>query len=130
MRRAVVNDFLQATGKPEIFVIGDAAHFVQDERPLPMIAPVAIQQAAYVAKSIRNMVKGLDISEHTAFRYKDVGNMATIGRNAAVVHVGAIKIKGFWAWAFWSTSCCAMSPSSRADPTACRCRPWACSAWS
>lgn len=102
MRRAVVNDYLQATGKPEIFVIGDAAHFVQDGRPLPMIAPVAIQQAAHVAKSIKTLIKGKELSDLKPFAYKDVGNMATIGRNAAVVHVGSIKIKGFWAWAFWS----------------------------
>ena len=99
MRRAVVNEYLQLPNRPEAFVIGDAAQFIQDERPLPMIAPVAIQQAVVAAKNIGNLIKGKELKK---FVYKDVGNMATIGRNAAVVHMGSFKTHGFFAWAIWS----------------------------
>jgi NADH dehydrogenase len=99
MRRAVVNEHLQLPSHPEVFVIGDAAHFMQDGQPLPMVAPVAMQQADVVAKNIRNLIRGKELKE---FVYNNVGNMATIGRNAAVVHMGSIKIKGFVAWVIWS----------------------------
>lgn len=99
MRRAVVTETLQLPTHPDVFVIGDAAHFMQDERPLPMIAPVAMQQADVVVKNIRNLLKGKELKK---FAYRDVGSMATIGRNAAVVHMGSLKIKGFIAWAIWS----------------------------
>ena len=99
MRRAIVNEFLQLPTRPEVFVIGDAAHFIQGERPLPMVAPVATQQAAITAKNIRNLIRGKELKK---FVYKDVGNMATIGRNAAVVHMGKFKSHGFFAWAIWS----------------------------
>lgn len=98
MRRAVVNEYLQIPNHPEAFVIGDAAHFMQDERPLPMIAPVAMQQAEVAAKNIGNMLKNKELKK---FRYKDVGSMATIGRNAAVVQMGNFKTHGFFAWAIW-----------------------------
>ena len=99
MRRAVVNENLQLPDRPEVFVIGDAAHFMQDDRPLAMVAPVATQQAEVAAKNIRNLLEGKELKK---FVYKDMGSMATIGRNAAVVHMGKIKIKGFVAWAIWS----------------------------
>jgi len=99
MRRAVVNENLQLPNRPEVFVIGDAAHFMQEERPLPMIAPVAMQEADVVVKNIRNLMKGKELKK---FVYRDVGSMATIGRNAAVVHMGSLKIKGFVAWLIWS----------------------------
>lgn len=98
MRRAVVNEYLQVPNHPEAFVIGDAAHFMQDERPLPMIAPVAMQQADVAAKNINNLLKNKELK---AFKYKDVGSMATIGRNAAVVQMGNFKTHGFFAWVIW-----------------------------
>ena len=98
MRRAVVNEYLQVPNHPEAFVIGDAAHFMQDERPLPMIAPVAMQQADVAAKNINNLLKNKELK---AFKYRDVGSMATIGRNAAVVQMGNFKTHGFFAWVIW-----------------------------
>lgn len=97
--RAIVNEYLQIPDRPEVFVIGDAAYFEQDGQPLPMVAPVAIQQAGVAAKNIVHMM-----AEHplVAFHYKPVGNMATIGRNAAVVNIGRFKFKGFAAWLVWS----------------------------
>lgn len=99
MRRAIVNEFLQLPTHPEVFVIGDAAHFMQGERPLPMIAPVAMQQADIAAKNMRSLIRGKELKK---FVYKDVGNMATIGRNKAVVHMGKFKTHGFIAWSIWS----------------------------
>lgn len=99
MRRAVVNEYLQLPTRPEVFVIGDSAHFMQGERPLPMVAPVATQQANIAVKNISNLISGKGLKK---FVYKDGGNMATIGRNAAVVHIGKFKTHGFFAWAIWS----------------------------
>jgi NADH dehydrogenase len=99
LSRAIVNKTLQLPDHPEVFVIGDAAHFEQDGRPLPMVAPVAIQQADVAADNILNMISGKSLQQ---FTYKDVGNMATIGRNAAVVHIDGIKLKGFISWLLWS----------------------------
>ncbi len=99
MRRAVVNEFLQLPTRAEVFVIGDAAQFIQGERPLPMVAPVAMQQADITAKNICSLIRGKELKK---FVYKDVGNMATIGRNEAVVHMGKFKTHGFIAWAIWS----------------------------
>lgn len=97
--RAVVNKYLQIPDRPEVFVIGDAAHFKQNDIPLPMIAPVAIQQAELAANNMLNMINARPLKE---FLYKDVGSMATIGRNAAVVSMGKFKSKGFLAWLTWS----------------------------
>lgn len=98
-QRAIVNEYLQLPNRPEVFVIGDAAHFKQNNVPLPMIAPVAIQQAEIAAANIINYINCRPLKE---FEYKDVGNMATIGRNAAVVSMGKFKLKGFFAWLTWS----------------------------
>lgn len=96
--RIIVNEYLQIPDHPEVFAIGDAVHFQQDSRPLPMIAPVAIQQADIACENISNLLIQRDLNE---FKYKDVGSMATIGRNAAVVNMGKIKLDGFWAWVIW-----------------------------
>ncbi|HPO59647.1 MAG TPA: FAD-dependent oxidoreductase [Anaerolineaceae bacterium] len=97
--RVVVEPTLQVPGHPEVFVVGDAA-FCKDEegRPLPMMAPVAMQQASHVAGSIIRLIEGRPLE---AFRYKDPGSMATIGRNQAVAHIGRWKLRGFIAWVMW-----------------------------
>jgi NADH:ubiquinone reductase (H+-translocating) len=90
---------LQVPGFDHIFVIGDAAYLAgEDGKPLPMIAPVAIQQAPHAAKNILRLVEQKPLEE---FKYRDPGMMATIGRNQAVVHVGGLKIRGFPAWVMW-----------------------------
>lgn len=99
MRRAVVNEHLQLPNHPEVFAIGDAAHFMQNGRPLPMVAPVATQQADIAAKNIKSLINGKELKK---FFYKDMGSMATIGRNAAVVQMGNFKTHGFFAWVIWS----------------------------
>lgn len=96
--RIVVEPTLQVPGHPEVFVIGDAAYLEHDNRPLPMMAPVAIQQAETAARNIRRRLAG---DAPVPFRYKNPGELATIGRNAAVAHIHGIQFKGFPAWVVW-----------------------------
>jgi NADH dehydrogenase len=80
-------------------VIGDAAWLPDaDGTPLPMMAPVAEQQARCAAANIVRSVRGEPLR---AFRYRNRGTMATIGRNAAVAHVGGLAFAGFFAWVAW-----------------------------
>ena len=97
--RVIVGPDLSIPDHPEVFVIGDAAQAMgKDGKPLPGIAPVAIQQGHYVAKMIKN-----DLSKKTRspFRYFDKGCMATIGKGRAIAMVGALRFSGFFAWLAW-----------------------------
>ena len=97
--RIIVNDDLSVPDHPNIFVIGDLAHYAhQGERPLPGVAPVAMQQGKYVAKLVKNR---LDDKILPQFTYKDSGSLAVIGRNSAVVNLPWTKLTGFPAWAVW-----------------------------
>ncbi|MGH7529672.1 MAG: NAD(P)/FAD-dependent oxidoreductase [Gemmatimonadales bacterium] len=96
--RIVVTPTLQVAGRPEIYVIGDAAYVEADGAPLPMVAPVAMQMADVVATNIRRAVRG---EAQTPFRYRDPGTLATIGRNAAVAHIWGLELRGFIAWVMW-----------------------------
>ncbi len=85
-------------GYPEIFVIGDLARLEQDGKALPGVAQVAMQQGDYVAKAIQQRLRG----EHPKpFRYFDKGNMAVIGRAAAVAQIGKLHFSGLFAWLLW-----------------------------
>lgn len=97
--RIKVTPSLQLPQYPQVFVIGDAA-YLEDEngQPLPMVAPVAIQQANLAVANIRRLISGETLRE---FHYKDPGALATIGRNAAVAHVGRWNFTGFLAWVTW-----------------------------
>lgn len=99
--RVIVKPDLSITGHGNIFVIGDLANFPhQDEngKPLPGVAPVAMQEAKYVARLIEKQLKGETLP---GFRYQDFGSLAVIGRHAAVVDLGFIKFAGFPAWLAW-----------------------------
>ena len=97
--RVIVAPDLSIPGHSDIFVIGDLANFPhQGERPLPGVAPVAMQQGAYVAKLIKKRLQGESLPQ---FVYKDYGNMAVIGQNKAVVNLGFAKFSGFLAWFVW-----------------------------
>lgn len=98
-RRVKVEPTLQVAGHPEVYVIGDAA-FLGDEKgaPLPMLAPVAMQQGKHAAE---NILRELNRQPLTPFHYKDPGTMATIGRNQAVAWVGRLQLHGFIAWVTW-----------------------------
>ena len=89
---------LQVEGHPEIYVVGDLAHFEEDGHPLPMIAPVAIQQGTHVAGNIIRQINGLPPRN---FRYRDRGKMVTIGRNSGAAHLLGRSFTGFPAWAIW-----------------------------
>jgi NADH dehydrogenase len=98
--RVMVGPDLTVPGHPEIFVIGDLAHYVDAStgQALPGIAPVAIQQGRYVAGVIEQRI----CRGHVAsFRYKDHGSMATIGRKAAVADLGWLQFSGVFAWLAW-----------------------------
>jgi NADH dehydrogenase len=97
--RVKVGPELTVPGHPEIFVLGDMAQGVgADGRPLPGIAPVALQQGRYAANTILADLRG---RPRKPFAYLDKGQMATIGRSRAVVQTGALRIGGLLAWIAW-----------------------------
>lgn len=98
--RAVVDKELRAPGKDDIFVIGDTALVLrEDGSPVPGIAPAAKQQGDYVAKVIRAQLAGKPAPG--PFRYKNQGSLATIGKSAAIIDFGWIKLRGWLAWWVW-----------------------------
>ena len=99
--RVLVRPDLSVPNHPEIFVIGDAAA-VRDEKGAmaPGVAPAAKQMGRYVGRLIAARVAGE--SSPAPFRYRSVGELATIGRRAAVVKFGKLRLKGFVGWLFWS----------------------------
>ncbi|MBZ0299788.1 MAG: NAD(P)/FAD-dependent oxidoreductase [Anaerolineae bacterium] len=97
--RVVVEPDLSVPGHPEIFVIGDLAHAAhQTGEPLPGVAQVAIQQGRYVGNVIRARLRGANIRP---FAYQDRGNMAIIGRGAAIAEIGKLRLSGRLAWPAW-----------------------------
>ena len=97
--RVMVEPDFSLAGHPSIFVIGDLAHYAhQGDKPLPGVAPVAVQEGEYVARLIQKRLQGAPIP---AFVYKDTGSLAVIGQNAAVVDLGFIKFSGSLAWFTW-----------------------------
>jgi NADH dehydrogenase len=98
--RVVVAPDLTVAGRPELFVIGDLAHYAhQGDAPLPGVAQVAIQQGVYAARLIEARLKGKTLPP--SFRYRDKGTMAVIGRNAAVAMIRSFHLSGFIAWLIW-----------------------------
>ena len=96
--RVIVEPDLTVPSHPEILVLGDLAHFRHQDRPLPGVAPVAMQQGRYAVRLIRRRLRGKATSP---FRCKNRGNMAVIGRSAAVAQVGRLQLHGWPAWAAW-----------------------------
>lgn len=97
--RVMVSEDLTLPGHQNIFVVGDLAHFAhQNEKPLPGVAPVAMQEGSYVAKLIKHRLMGESLP---AFSYSDYGSLAVIGRNKAVADLGFVKFSGLPAWLVW-----------------------------
>jgi NADH dehydrogenase len=97
--RIPVEPDLTLPGHPEIFVIGDLTHFTHETgAPLPGVAPVAIQQGRHVADTIRRRLAGAPVRP---FRYRNKGELATIGRAAAVANFGRLRFSGAIAWLLW-----------------------------
>lgn len=97
--RIITEPDLSLPGFPDIFVIGDAAH-VKDSsgKPLPAVAPVAMQQGKFLARYLSNR----DARSGAKFEYTDKGSMATIGRAKAVADIRGLAMSGFFAWVMWS----------------------------
>jgi NADH dehydrogenase len=98
--RVMVSPELSVPGHPEIFVIGDLAHFEQDGKMLPGVAPVAMQQGGYVAKLIQKRLRG-EAEAAGKFRYFDKGSLAVIGRASAVAEIRGLHMSGLLAWLTW-----------------------------
>ena len=113
--RVITNPDCSVAGLDSVFVIGDAAHFEENGKPLPGVAQVAIQQGRFVGKQIQRELRGIN-SKHSSssvsssvlpppssvFVYNDLGSMATIGRARAVADLGWIRMKGLVAWLAWA----------------------------
>ncbi len=94
---------LSVGGAPDIFAVGDTALLLdQDKHPVPGIAPAAKQMGRYVGQLIDARVRGRP--EPPPFVYRHYGDLATIGRKAAVVKLGRISLRGFIGWVFWSVA--------------------------
>jgi NADH dehydrogenase len=97
--RVPINPDLTIPGRDDVYVVGDLALLAGDDgQPLPGVIQVALQQADLAAKNIVRTIKG---QPREAFHYRDLGNMATIGRNSAVCDLGWLRLKGYIAWWFW-----------------------------
>lgn len=96
--RVPVEPDLTLAGHPEVFVIGDMAYLEQNGSVLPMTAPVAMQMGIYAGRAILARESGTTLHP---FRYRDKGNMATIGRNAAVASAFGMNFRGYPAWLVW-----------------------------
>ncbi len=96
--RVEVTPTLEVPGHDGTFVVGDLAHLEQDGRPVPGVAPAAMQQGWHAAACIRRRLAG---RAPQPFRYKDRGSMATIGRKSAVAEIGGLKLSGLPAWLAW-----------------------------
>lgn len=102
--RFKVDEYNRIPGVEDVFAIGDQCLQTSDAaypNGHPQVAQVAIQQAKNLAKNLKLIDQGADSSELTAFHYKNLGSMATIGRNKAVVEIGKFRSQGFFAWVLW-----------------------------
>jgi len=99
--RIIVNEFCQVQGFTNIFAIGDIGYMTNDQRyprGYPMVAQVAIQQGKLVAANLKRSLRQQPMQ---GFVYKDLGSLATIGRNKAVAEIGKMKWSGRFAWFIW-----------------------------
>ena len=97
--RVTVQPDLTIPGHPNIYVIGDMAAAMSNGKPVPGVAQGAMQEGKFAAAAIRKRLAGQ--ADVGAFTYRDKGNMATIGRNAAVAEIGWLRLSGFIAWLAW-----------------------------
>lgn len=98
--RIKVDEFNKVAGHGNIFALGDIAAVITDQTPKghPMLAPVAVQQARLLADNFKRAFRKQPLRP---FKYKDMGVMATVGRNNAVVDLGVVKFDGVFGWFFW-----------------------------
>ena len=96
--RVLVESDLTIPGHDDVYVIGDLAHVEHEGALVPGVAPAAMQMGWHTAK---NVIRTLQGQSRLAFRYRDKGMLATIGRGAAVAKIGRIKASGYFAWLLW-----------------------------
>lgn len=97
--RIHVDDCLRIPSHPHVFVLGDLAHVKgKDANPLPGIAPVAMQEGAYLAKNLMAILENKPLKP---FKYVDKGSLAVIGRNEAIASIVGLDLSGFPAWVIW-----------------------------
>lgn len=96
--RVRVEPTLAIPGRSDVFVVGDLAAFEQDGRPVPGVAPAAIQGGRHAARNVLRALRGEPL---WPFRYRDKGALATIGRAAAVADFGRVRLSGLLAWLAW-----------------------------
>jgi len=96
--RVLVNPDLTIPGYENAYAVGDLMSLQQDSRPVPGVAPAAIQSGGHAAE---NILRTLRREPRPPFRYVDKGSLATIGRAAAVADFGRVKMSGFMAWLAW-----------------------------
>ena len=99
--RVKVTPHLTLPNHPNVFVIGDTATLLQNGKPLPGVAPVAMQEGRYVAAAIVRHVAGQSTTEDAPFHYFNKGNLATVGRSFGIIEIGKLRISGFIAWVLW-----------------------------
>jgi len=98
--RAIVGKLLDIPGYPDVFVIGDAAAVARNERSLPGVAQVAIQEGRFVGRVLAARLAGRPFAED--FRYRDRGNMAVVGKNFAILERGKLQMSGTLTWVLWA----------------------------
>jgi NADH dehydrogenase len=98
--RVSIEPDLTLPGHPEIFAIGDMTHLAENDRPLPGVAQVALQQGRHAGKTIQARLQ--NTAAPGPFHYVDLGSMAVIGRASAVVQAGSLKLSGLLAWLAWA----------------------------
>jgi NADH dehydrogenase len=96
--RVLAGPTLTVPGYPEVFVVGDLCGLQQDGKPLPGVAQVAKQEGAHAARNVLRAIRGEPL---LPFRYRDYGNMATIGRGSAVAAIASLRVSGYVAWLMW-----------------------------
>ncbi len=97
--RVLVQKDLAIPGHPEVFVVGDLASLTDENgHPYPGVAQVAMQQAQQAARNVIRAIRG---EPHAEFHYKNLGTLATIGRNSAIADLGWLRVSGFPAWLLW-----------------------------
>lgn len=97
--RVLVKNDLSLPAHQEVFVVGDLAFLTRENgEPVPGVAPAALQEGKHAAKNILGLILG---AETVQFRYRDKGNLATVGRASAIADFGRLKIDGYLAWLLW-----------------------------
>ncbi len=97
-RRLIVNEYLQVKNYDNVFALGDVCSFIQNQKPLPQLAQVAVRQAKAVAKNIFNLIQNKPLEK---FVYRHQGDLISLGRFFAIGEIKNFTFSGFFAWILW-----------------------------